>query len=281
VSAALADLVAWLNGQPASPAAVAEASALPGAGVDLHALLSAFTALRHEVNLQTRAARDQRDQAAAALEELRRALETMKQAQATAAQGQQAALEERQRPLLKALIELHDAAVRSVRETQRVAEVVRPLLEQPAPTTVDVPGPEAVPDLPRPPWWARWSGAYQPTADALAALRRRLAACREAQARLAVERQPAAEAAERARQLLASLGEGHALSLQRVERVLREHGLTPLDAVGRPYDPERMEAVEAVAGSGQAAGVVIDEVRRGYLWNGRVFRFAQVRVAKG
>ncbi len=41
-----------------------------------------------------------------------------------------------------------------------------------------------------------------------------------------------------------------------------------------------MEVVEAVAESGRPAGEVIEEVRRGYLWKGRVFRYAQVRVAK-
>jgi molecular chaperone GrpE (heat shock protein) len=35
-----------------------------------------------------------------------------------------------------------------------------------------------------------------------------------------------------------------------------------------------------VSGSGQPSGEVIDEVRRGYLRGERVFRFAQVRVAK-
>ena len=38
--------------------------------------------------------------------------------------------------------------------------------------------------------------------------------------------------------------------------------------------------VEAVAGSDRPGGEVLDEVRRGYLWKGRIFRFAQVRVAK-
>jgi molecular chaperone GrpE len=41
-----------------------------------------------------------------------------------------------------------------------------------------------------------------------------------------------------------------------------------------------MEALEIVASSGRPSGEVIDEVRRGYVWRGRVFRFAQVRVAQ-
>ncbi len=70
------------------------------------------------------------------------------------------------------------------------------------------------------------------------------------------------------------------MSLQRVERALRQHGLEAMPAAGERFDPERMEVVEAVAESGRPSGEVIDEVRRGYLWNGRVFRYAQVRVAK-
>jgi molecular chaperone GrpE len=69
------------------------------------------------------------------------------------------------------------------------------------------------------------------------------------------------------------------MSLQRIDRALAQHGLEPLAAVGRPFDPEVMEVVEAVAGSGRPAGEVVGEVRRGYRRNGRVFRCAQVRVA--
>jgi molecular chaperone GrpE len=41
-----------------------------------------------------------------------------------------------------------------------------------------------------------------------------------------------------------------------------------------------MEVVEAVSETGRPAGEVIEELRRGYLWRGRVFRYAQVRVAR-
>jgi molecular chaperone GrpE (heat shock protein) len=40
-----------------------------------------------------------------------------------------------------------------------------------------------------------------------------------------------------------------------------------------------MEVLEVVSDPTQA-GIVIDEVRRGYLRDGKPFRFAQVRVAK-
>jgi molecular chaperone GrpE len=61
---------------------------------------------------------------------------------------------------------------------------------------------------------------------------------------------------------------------------MAEAGVVPMTTVGQPFDPETMEAVEAIADASREPGTVVDEVRRGYRWRGRVFRFAQVRVAK-
>ncbi|MCS6852429.1 MAG: nucleotide exchange factor GrpE [Gemmataceae bacterium] len=57
--------------------------------------------------------------------------------------------------------------------------------------------------------------------------------------------------------------------------------MEPIPAVGRPFDPEFMEVLELVADTGRPEGEVVEEVRRGYLWHGRILRYAQVRVAKG
>src|SRR5262249_38299695 len=86
--------------------------------------------------------------------------------------------------------------------------------------------------------------------------------------------------AERVRNMVESAAAGLTMGLQRLERVMRHHGLEPIPAVGRSFDAEIMEAVEVTVDSGCPAGEVVDELRRGYLWNGAVFRFAQVRVAK-
>jgi len=87
-------------------------------------------------------------------------------------------------------------------------------------------------------------------------------------------------AAERVETLLQSILTGYTMSVQRLDRALAEHGLEAIACVGRPFDPETMEVVEAVPDSGRAPGEVVEELRRGYLWNGRVFRYALVRVAK-
>jgi molecular chaperone GrpE len=70
------------------------------------------------------------------------------------------------------------------------------------------------------------------------------------------------------------------MGLQRIERALEQHGLEAISAAGRAFDPERMEVLEAVDQSGRPPGEVLEEIRRGYLWRGRVFRYAQVRVAR-
>ncbi len=64
---------------------------------------------------------------------------------------------------------------------------------------------------------------------------------------------------------------------------MMQHGLEPIPAVGRPFDPDRMEALEVVLDSGRPSGEVVEEVRRGYLWQGAssgMRRCAWRRVAK-
>ena len=79
---------------------------------------------------------------------------------------------------------------------------------------------------------------------------------------------------------LAAAVTGLQMSERRIERLVGDVGLEAVKALGQPFDPETMEAVEAVAVPGRPPGTVIEELRRGYRWRGRVFRYAQVRVAK-
>jgi molecular chaperone GrpE len=67
---------------------------------------------------------------------------------------------------------------------------------------------------------------------------------------------------------------------KRLAALLQAQGVTPMESAGRPFDPAMHEAVGAVESGGAAPGTVIDEVGRGYLWNGELLRPARVRVAK-
>jgi molecular chaperone GrpE len=57
-------------------------------------------------------------------------------------------------------------------------------------------------------------------------------------------------------------------------------GVLPVEAVGKPFDPRLHEVVSIVAPdqAGQAAGTVIRELLKGYLYNGDVLRPAKVVV---
>lgn len=63
---------------------------------------------------------------------------------------------------------------------------------------------------------------------------------------------------------------------QQLFDVLGLEGLEAIDAVGRPFDPSRHEAI---SGGGDGHLVVVAEVRRGYTFKGRVLRPALVEVA--
>jgi molecular chaperone GrpE len=255
---------------PRSPAStVPNPSVAEHADLDLHTLLSQFVALRHEVNLQTKAVRAQQEQNGETLQQLQDALGALRQAQAVASHS----VDERMRPLLKTLTDLYDSLALASREIHRVQETVLPLLQKqaapPAPEPIPKPEPPAVAP---PSFWQRWFGQPAPS-------RTPEATARETEARQEQARQ-SQEISERIQQMLTSLITGYTMSTERIERALRQHGLQTIPTVGEPFDPERMEVLEAVAGSGRPSGEVLEEVRRGYLWNNRVFRYAQVRVAR-
>ena len=240
-----------MDGDRQAPGEQAEA-------IDLHTLLGQFIALRHEVNLQTRAVRAQQEQNAETLRQLSQALTAVGRDQEAAAEGRRQEAEERQRPLLKALVDVYDALSVAGREAQRVTALVGQALGEVR--SAAEPGAGL-----RPAGLAAW----------LTRLQRQRHAARDAR-----RRQHLGQAAEQARQFLDSLVTGYAMSLRRIERTLEQHQLEPIVCVGAPFDPESMEVVDAVTGSGRPAGEVLEEVRRGYRWHGRLFRYAQVRVAK-
>jgi molecular chaperone GrpE len=62
-------------------------------------------------------------------------------------------------------------------------------------------------------------------------------------------------------------------------RVLEKFGVTPYSALGRPFDPERHEAIGRVSRADTPEMTVVEETLRGYLLNGRVLRPAMVVVA--
>lgn len=74
--------------------------------------------------------------------------------------------------------------------------------------------------------------------------------------------------------------EGIKLTLQQIHQALNRFGLVPFESVGKPFDPERHEAMLMVETDQHEPNQVVEEFQRGYLLNERLLRPATVSVAK-
>jgi len=271
IERALADFRDWLTDFPAADA--------PGAGpaeaVDMHTLVGQFAALRHEVNLQTKAARATLEQNAAALRQLE---------EACAAPDEPAEEEEpaevidpATQSLVKALIDVYDSLALAGRQIEKQKTAIYAALATLLETMTIEPPPFVEPAVEQPGFWKRFFGGdpVAPPPNLLlpewhARVTRQLKE-REQQVR---------QTCDYLKDALDGVLTGYAMSLSRIDRVLTKFGLETMSCEGQRFDPEMMEVVEAVPNSGRPIGDVLEEVRRGYLWNDVVFRYAQVRVAR-
>ncbi len=73
--------------------------------------------------------------------------------------------------------------------------------------------------------------------------------------------------------------EGIAAIDRKLDLLLTSEGLTPIDAVGKPFDPHEHEAVVQEERTDVADGTVVAELQRGYRIRDRVLRPAMVAVA--
>jgi molecular chaperone GrpE len=78
----------------------------------------------------------------------------------------------------------------------------------------------------------------------------------------------------------ASYRKGVELIHSKLQDLLRKQGVTPIQAIGATFDPNLHQAVTQESSPSHRDGEVIDELRRGYLINGRLLRPAMVKVAK-
>ena len=67
---------------------------------------------------------------------------------------------------------------------------------------------------------------------------------------------------------------------RRLRSLLEAEGVKSFESVGEAFDPARHEAVATVRDFDGAAGTVVDEAGRGYLWNDELLRPARVRVSE-
>lgn len=75
--------------------------------------------------------------------------------------------------------------------------------------------------------------------------------------------------------------EGYGLIQKRLRRAMASEQVVHIACEGKPVDPELMTVLELVEEPGKKPGTVARELRRGYMWRGRVIRFAEVQAVRG
>ncbi len=74
--------------------------------------------------------------------------------------------------------------------------------------------------------------------------------------------------------------EGVEMIVRLFQTTLEKRGVTPIAAVGQLFDPAFHQAVQRVESPDGRDNVVVEEVQRGYLFEGKVLRPAMVKVAQ-
>ncbi|MDO8611158.1 MAG: nucleotide exchange factor GrpE [bacterium] len=62
------------------------------------------------------------------------------------------------------------------------------------------------------------------------------------------------------------------------EKILKEIGLEEIELIGKEYDPILSEVVDMV--EGEKDNVIAEVLRKGYIYNEKILRIAQVKVSK-
>ena len=218
--------------------------------IGLYQVVEEFTALRHELKLQTRSGRGLQEQTETCLATLREAMDALRSVQPKEAQAAWLA----GKALAEALADLDVALERGRAGNEKAAQR---LLEQPVQTLRA--GLDQI--------WARQSFFKRLL---LRSYHRQV----QELARGNGQAPPARE------ELMNALIEGYALIQIRLRRALKAEQIAPIRCVGQPVDPERMTVVDVVEDGGRPSGQVVEEIRRGYTWQGRLLRYAEVRATR-
>ena len=240
----------WLReADTETEAMVAEFPSAGDDGIGLYRLVEEFTALRHEVKLQTKGSRGLQEQAESLLPALRQAIEHFRSVEPREAQAVWAA----GKPLAEALADLDESLVRGRAEIEKAR---RQLVDDSANQLT-----EALDKLHASLSWFR---------------RRRTRFYHEAARAVISQLGPAAR-----RPFFDALLEGYGLIQSRLRRIMAAEKVLRIETLGRPVDPELMTVVEIVDDPARLPSEVVAELRSGYTWRGRVLRYAEVRAARG
>ncbi len=89
-----------------------------------------------------------------------------------------------------------------------------------------------------------------------------------------------AQAAMQKSEDIVALREGVALIAQKFGEMLKQRGVTPIEAIGQELDVDKHEAVARFAAGEESKDKIIDVVEQGYMLHDKVLRFAKVVVGE-
>ncbi len=75
-----------------------------------------------------------------------------------------------------------------------------------------------------------------------------------------------------------ALTQGVRMTAKKLQKILREEGVSPIDALGKPFDPTKHVAVARIETNDADDCMVIEEVRKGYVMREKVIRPSIVKV---
>ena len=78
-----------------------------------------------------------------------------------------------------------------------------------------------------------------------------------------------------------ALVQGVELTYKQLLAVLTKFGVSPVESVGKPFDPTTQQAVAQVESDTVPEHGVVEEFQKGYLLHDRILRAAMVSVSKG
>ncbi|MEW4370653.1 nucleotide exchange factor GrpE [Paenibacillus kandeliae] len=78
---------------------------------------------------------------------------------------------------------------------------------------------------------------------------------------------------------LESFTKGVDMIFRQLSDVLKGTGLTPMETVGQPFNPEFHQAVMQVESDEHEEGIVVEELQKGYILKDKVIRPAMVKVS--
>ena len=74
--------------------------------------------------------------------------------------------------------------------------------------------------------------------------------------------------------------EGIESILKQLHNVFEREHITSIESIGKPFDHQYHHAVSTIEKNDCADGLIVEEIKKGYLLNGKIMRPSQVVVAK-